>query len=415
MNSVTSIVDLLDIDWEPNRTRDVSPFTEGFQKVEPHQPEVIAHPKNRDEVARLVASLHHHDIPVGVTNTGHGRNDVLVGGVLIATDRLNCVAYDPETAKVRVGAGACWRDVIEVVPNEGFILPHGSAPGVGVCGYFLTGGFSIYSRALGLAINSVSEIEIVTWNGEIVRWDHSDIIKRFANVWCEPVRDGVVTEIVVSATQERRVDAGSFFVYGDANRDLLSAFTDWAADLPSSVTPSLGVLTYPDLPVFPEDIRGQTVGHVRYTVVGGDDGYASSLLAPFAEVFNTVAATAGPLLVPDVGALYREPDFAHPYVGDSQATSSSNLNLEALWPSISNQEALGSILDLRLAAGNLSPRPDRVGAPGKWIVRMLAGGNIEPSGALAHIQNRLRDAVPDPLGSVAAFRYGFGGSASVEL
>jgi len=69
---------------------------------------------------------------------------------------------------VSVGAGAIWEHVyIEVMVKAGRYAQGGSALTVGVAGLVLGGGFSILSKAFGLAAANLLEAEVVTADGDI--------------------------------------------------------------------------------------------------------------------------------------------------------------------------------------------------------------------------------------------------------
>src|SRR5690606_24805224 len=67
--------------------------------------------------------------------------------------------------------GTVWLPAVEAAAGHGLAALHGSSPDVGIAGYSLGGGMGWYARALGLACNSLTAVELVTADGEIVRAD----------------------------------------------------------------------------------------------------------------------------------------------------------------------------------------------------------------------------------------------------
>src|SRR3954466_15034445 len=91
--------------------------------------------------------------------------------VLVKTERMRGVTIDPVARSARVEAGVLWAEVSEAAAEHGLAALAGSSPDVGVVGYSLGGGISWLARKHGLAANSVTAIELVNAEGELVRAD----------------------------------------------------------------------------------------------------------------------------------------------------------------------------------------------------------------------------------------------------
>ena len=88
------------------------------------------------------------------------------------------VEIDAEARTARVQAGTLWLEVTEASTPHGLFPLSGSSPDVGVVGYTLGGGLSWLARKHGLAANSVTAIELVTPDGQLVRAtadEHADL------------------------------------------------------------------------------------------------------------------------------------------------------------------------------------------------------------------------------------------------
>ena len=81
------------------------------------------------------------------------------------------VRIDPTTRTARVRAGNVWTDVTVPAALYGLAPLAGSAPDVGIVGYTLGGGLGWLARAHGWACNSVTAIELVTADGQLIRTD----------------------------------------------------------------------------------------------------------------------------------------------------------------------------------------------------------------------------------------------------
>src|SRR5690606_18971881 len=88
--------------------------------------------------------------------------------VLVSLARLRGVTVNPDAQTARVLGGTQWNDVVVEAARFGLAAPHGSAGGVSVAGYSLSGGLSFYGRAYGLAVNRIRAVHLVTADGSLV-------------------------------------------------------------------------------------------------------------------------------------------------------------------------------------------------------------------------------------------------------
>lgn len=369
----------------------------GYQHLCPHRPEVTARPTTTEQVSAAVRAAVESGAPHAVTNSGHGRRDSLDGGLLISLDGLRSVSLDGRT--VQVGGGARWGDVVAQTAPAGLAVPHGSAPGVGVVGYLLGGGYSIFARSFGLGINAVRAMTVVDGHGGIHRWDLAEIRERFADAWRERVDPGIVTEVVLEATPAHPLTAGGFCVVGEPVRELMQVFCGWAEELPADATCSLGMMRRPSGPV---------VGHVRLTATG-DRGPVMAVVDRLRSRFPVVEDDGLGIGWEDPGRIYREPASARAYVGENRV-SDIGPDLDALWSAVSGGDGGPVILDLRQIGGQTAHQDGNgLSAPGQWVTGLVAPTTeARREVDVGRVTCLLAAAVPDALGSAANFTYGVG-------
>ncbi|WP_329607997.1 LLM class flavin-dependent oxidoreductase [Microbacterium sp. KUDC0406] len=136
-------------------------------------PGVVLRPRDADEVADAIGfARDHRDVPLGIRSGGHGisgrsTND---GGIVIDLKALNDIeVFDEDARRVRVGAGARWTDVAQVLAPHGWALSSGDYGGVGVGGLATAGGIGFLSREYGLTIDHLLAADVVLADGSIVR------------------------------------------------------------------------------------------------------------------------------------------------------------------------------------------------------------------------------------------------------
>ncbi|MGO2515785.1 MAG: FAD-binding oxidoreductase [Corynebacterium variabile] len=397
MTTLHSLLTHADVPVLPAGTPDALAAESGYQLLCPHRPEATARPTTTGQVSAAVRAAVESGVPYSVINSGHGRRDSLDGGLLISLDGLRSASLDGRT--VRVGGGTRWGDVVAQTASAGLAVPHGSAPGVGVVGYLLGGGYSIFARSLGLGINAVRSMTVVDGHGEIHRWDLAEIRELFADAWRERVDPGIVTEVTLEATSARPLTAGGFCVVGARVRELMQVFCGWAEELPEDATCSLGVMRRPSGPV---------VGHVRLTATG-DRGPVMAVVDRLRSRFPVTEDDGFDIGWDDPGRIYREPASARPYVGDNLVSTSAP-DLDAFWSALSGEDGGPVILDLRQIGGQTA-HPDRDGlsAPGQWVTGLVAPTTDARQEVDAEgVTRLLAAAVPEALGSAENFTYGVG-------
>ncbi|MDX8031105.1 FAD-dependent oxidoreductase [Lentzea sp. BCCO 10_0856] len=204
----------------------------GFQTGLRHEPRVIFAVENAQDVEEAVRHAETNNLDHAIQTTGHGLTTTTTG-VLISTRRMNKVEVDPATRTARAGAGAVWQQVIEQAAPHGLAPLSGDASDVGVVGYTLGGGYSVLGREFGFASDRVRKTEKV---------------------------GDVVTALEFELLPISQVHAGE--MYFDA-KHAEAVFEAFHQPWPDHVTPSLSTIAFPDIPAFPEPLRGRDV--VRLT------------------------------------------------------------------------------------------------------------------------------------------------------
>jgi len=144
-------------------------------------PELIARPRDPDEVIAAIELARAQGLRVTVCSGGHSwagnhlRDEVL----LIDLSRLDSARVDPQRASAVVGPGCHGTGLLAELARHGLFFPVGHCVGVAVGGYLLQGGYGWNGRVHGPACMSVEAIDVVTAQGEVLRADgerHSDLL-----------------------------------------------------------------------------------------------------------------------------------------------------------------------------------------------------------------------------------------------
>ena len=219
-----------------------------------------------------------------------------------APSGMAAVSVDPVARIARAEGGALWQDVVAAVAPHGLAALHGSSPDVAVAGYSLGGGLGWYARKLGLATNSVTAVELVTADGELVRADahqHQDL---FWALRGGGGSFGLVTAIEFRLYEIADVYAGMLLWDRERAPEVVRAWADWSATAPDEVTTSMRVMSFPPIPELPEFLRGRQVVVIDGAVLADDRDRAVAARAAAGPAARDRHLRPGAVRLPDPAA-----------------------------------------------------------------------------------------------------------------
>ncbi|WP_432884485.1 FAD-binding oxidoreductase [Kribbella sp. CA-245084] len=326
----------------------------GFQRRDPHRPEVIFPVTNATDVEEAVRYAIHHDKRIAVQASGHGLTRGIAGGVLIATSAFNHVTVDPDKKTAWIEAGATWRDVLAATAAYGLAPLSGSSPGVGAIPYTLGGGLGLMARRFGYAADHVRRIELVTMDG--VRRDaDADLF------WATRGGGGnfgLVTGIEVDLFDVPTLYGGSLYFDLAEHPTAPEVWSEWTRSVPEEVTSAIAILPIPDIPQVPAPIRGKYIAQIQLAVLG-DNG--EELIKPLRAIGEPALDTVGELPYVDSGQIFAEPERPDSYSSRNVLVS----DLDAL--STLPKPAAGApmrVIGIRHLGGALAREPEIPNAVG---------------------------------------------------
>jgi hypothetical protein len=280
-------------------------------------PAAVVIAETADDVAETVRFAVTYGYAVSAQGTGHGASALergLEGVILIKTQRMRDVEINPDRRIARVGAGALWMDVTAPAHEHGLAPLAGSSPDVGVVGYTLGGGLSWLGRTYGMASNSVTAIEVVTADGEIVRTDASHEPALFWALRGGGGSFGIVTAIEFSLYPVSEVYAGVMFWPIERSAEVLRAWHELAPSMPDAMTTVGRLLMLPPIPDIPEFLRGRKFVVVEAIYVGSEQRGAE-LLAPL-RALEPEMDTVSTISTVQLGTMHMDPEHPVPGAGD---------------------------------------------------------------------------------------------------
>jgi FAD binding domain/Berberine and berberine like len=256
-----------------------------FNLAVDQRPAAIALAESVDDVIEAVRYARDSGLRVAPQTTGHnaGAYATLEDTVLVKTTAMVGVEIDAEARRARVLSGSRWMDVTAELEGTGLVALHGSSPNVGVVGYSLGGGIGWLARKHGLQANSISAVELVTADAELVRADAHRNADLFWALRGGGGNFGVVTAIEFELYPVEEVYAGWLIFPWERSAEVLRTWNELLPTLPDEMTSIGRILQLPPLPEIPEALRGAQIVVIEAAFLGSEEDGAE-LLRPLREL-----------------------------------------------------------------------------------------------------------------------------------
>jgi FAD/FMN-containing dehydrogenase len=135
------------------------------------RPALIVRPTGTDDVVAALRFAREQELVVAVRGGGHSIPGFSTcdDGIVIDLSRMRGTDVDPQRRSARVGGGSLLAELDDAAQAHGLVCPVGVVSHTGVAGLTLGGGMGRLQRKLGLTIDSLAAVELVTADGRVVR------------------------------------------------------------------------------------------------------------------------------------------------------------------------------------------------------------------------------------------------------
>jgi FAD binding domain len=274
-------------------------------------PLAVVHAADVDDIVATVRYARDHGLTVSAQPLGHGATPAVNGTILLRTGALTGIEIDLAAGVVHVGAGVRWRDLNDALTDTGTTSLPGSSGGTTVVGYTLGGGLSWFGRKYGLAANHVRSFRVVTADGELMHVTRESDPDLFWALRGSGGDFAIVISIELELLPAAEIQGGRMMWPIEHARAVLRAFAETTAYAPDELSLWAWVLHYPDVPMVPEEVRGQSFAVVDCTFLGSADD-AAKLLAPLRAVAEPLSDTVAPITLRELGSIAQEPEDPMP-------------------------------------------------------------------------------------------------------
>ncbi|GAB3034918.1 FAD-binding oxidoreductase [Parafrigoribacterium mesophilum] len=344
------------------------------------RPAMVALPESSTDVAAVLDFASGAGLRVAPQGTGHNASPLgdLSTTILLRTDRMRELTVDPVARSVRVGAGVSWSEVTEALARHGLVGRAGSSGSVGVAGYSLGGGYSWLARRHGLAVNSVTAVDLVTGDGVLHRTDALTEPELFWAVRGGGANVGIVCALEFTALAVTQVYGGALLFPIERAAEVLAAYAEWTRELDESATTCVRLLRLPPMPELPEPLRGKSFVAIDGAIEAGAEpagltDWAERLLAPL-RALGPVMDTFAVMPAAALGQIHMDPPDPTPARGDGMILEDLTPDAIAVLLALVGPGVDSPLLavDLRHLGGSVG-RPDPTGGavnhlPGRFLL-----------------------------------------------
>jgi FAD/FMN-containing dehydrogenase len=266
-----------------------------WNAIHDRRPGVILRPADAPDIATAIRFGREHGLEIAIRSgahsaTGHSTTD---GGLVIDLQRMRGVVVDSERRFARVNGGALLGELDIAAQAHGLVCPVGVIGHTGVAGLTLGGGVGRLQRQLGLTIDSLRAVELVTADGREVRASASDEPDLFWGIRGAGANFGVVTAFEFDLHPfSGRLHRGTFIWPASQAQEVWAMVRSFAAVAPDALSFILAIGAAEAGGGLPEDLVGQPVVIIGYNH-GGDVAAVERDVAPLRAGPTPVFTTEG--------------------------------------------------------------------------------------------------------------------------
>ena len=281
------------------------------------QPAAVALPESAEDVIAVVRWARSRGLRVAPQGTGHNAAAMgsLAHTVLVKTESA-CAASrsTPKGASLELRPASCGPRSARQPPSTGLRHSPDPRPMSASSGTRSAAGSAGLRVSYGLAANSVTAVELVNADGELVRADADNESELFWALRGGGGSFGVVTALEFQLYPIAEVYAGVLFFPIERGKEVLHAWRRWLEDVPDEVTSVGRFLQFPPIPDIPEPLRGGSFVVVEATSLL-DEAATDELLRPLREL-GPAMDTFATIPIERLSSLHMDPEHPVPGAAD---------------------------------------------------------------------------------------------------
>jgi FAD/FMN-containing dehydrogenase len=251
-------------------------------------PALIARTTGPDDVLRTVDFANRYDLPLSVRGGGHNPSGAAVvnGGVVIDLSRMRQVNVISNKRIAIAEGGATWGELDRATQAHGLAATGTDISTVGIGGSTLGGGQGWLGRKIGLAIDNLLSVDIVTADGQLLRASEDENADLFWAVRGAGSNFGVVTSLKYRLHPVGPTVIGGLVIHPMSRaKEVLRFYREFTSTASEELTTVAIFMTLPD---------GQPIIAIGVNYAG-DLGTGLAEVMPLRRFGSPVADLIGPM------------------------------------------------------------------------------------------------------------------------
>jgi FAD/FMN-containing dehydrogenase len=213
------------------------------------RPALIARCTGTADVVAAVNAARVHGWEVSVRGGGHNVAGTAVtdGGLMIDLSLLKGIHVDPAAKTVRAQGGVLWKELNRETQLHGLAVTGGAISTTGIAGLTLGGGLGWLQTKLGLAVDNLLSVELVTADGSVLTVSEDEHPDLFWGLRGGGGNFGIATSFEYRLHPIGPMITGGLIAHPiEAAGDLLRFIRDYAEAIPDELMFVAGVVHAPD-------------------------------------------------------------------------------------------------------------------------------------------------------------------------
>lgn len=261
------------------------------------RPALIARCVGSDDVLEAVRFARDRELLVSVRGGGHAvaGHAVCDGGVMVDLSLMKTIRVDPGARTARAAGGLLWSEFDRATQRFGLATTGGVISHTGVGGLTLGGGVGHLMRRLGLTIDNLSAVDLVTADGHMIRADADTEPELLWGLRGGGGNFGIATtlEYRLHAVGPMVLGGPVFWPLRDAP-EVLRVVRDFAPQAPDELGIMIALRLAPPMPFLPPDQYGKPVlGMIL--VWSGDPREGERVTAPLRRLAHPLTDVVRPV------------------------------------------------------------------------------------------------------------------------
>jgi FAD/FMN-containing dehydrogenase len=251
-----------------------------WNAVHDRRPGLVVRPTGQRDVAAAIRFAREQQLRLAVRAGGHSAGGLSTcdDGLVIDLSAMRGVTVDPTTAIARANGGALLAELDEAGQAHRLVCPIGVVGHTGLAGLTLGGGMGRLQRKLGLTIDSLRAVELITAEGRAIRASEAHNPELFWAIRGAGANFGVVTSFELQLHPfGPKIHRGVRMYPATAVQDVWELFRDYAEEAPEDVSGFFILGRAEPAEDYPEAIAGQTIALIAYNHAGPADNLERDL------------------------------------------------------------------------------------------------------------------------------------------